>query len=455
MNTRTSAMSLSVLACAAALAACSSAGVDGPIGQTQAALDDGFFEGNHLFENALPGTNGRSCATCHVPEDHFTLTPAHVAKVYAEDPNDPLFNPIDADDPTAAVPTYQHLMAGMVRINITLADNLDVINTDGDVITNADRTVSVWRGVPTIENVTFTAPYQYDGRAATLPIQADDALHAHSQIAHKPSQQVLDQISDFERTVFSDLRAAEVGVTFDDGQAPPYYDIPLPPGSDAAAGEALFKQICVKCHGGPTTNVIPSSVVNDTFFPVQNADGTINVGGFLPTGVAIPTTFRTDLHFPQHMGTYGIAPIALLRQLGALPNPSGLTFPAYRIRFYTDATRTQQLVDMPPAPPGIGPSLIPEPYSIDPGRALITGNPSDWEGFKVLQLRGVSKTAPYFHDASAPDLQAVLDEYSQLILPAEPALNLSYAYPPETPGGLPESLSPTQKAQIIAFLQDL
>ena len=38
----------------------------------------------------------------------------------------------------------------------------------------------------------------------------------------------------------------------------------------------------------------------------------------------------------------------------------------------TDATRTQTLVDMPPLPPGIGPSLIPEPFSVDPGRSIVS-----------------------------------------------------------------------------------
>ena len=71
------------------------------------------------------------------------------------------------------------------------------------------------------------------------------------------------------------------------------------------------------------------------------------------------------------------------------------------------------------------------------------------------QLRGVAHTAPYFHDASAPDLHALLDEYSRLILPADPVLELPPIYPPEGPGLPPESLTPTEKAQLFAFLQKL
>jgi len=154
----------------------------------------------------------------------------------------------------------------------------------------------------------------------------------------------------------------------------------------------------------------------------------------------------------EHEGTLGISAITLLGQLGVLPNPSGLTFPRYRIRFYTDATRTTRLVDMPPAPPGIGPSLIPEPFSVDPGRAIISGDPIDWEGFDVPQLRGLAHTAPYFHDNSAPDLRRLVDIYSRFLLPADPVLALPPVFAPEGPGLPPESLSPAQKADLLAFL---
>jgi cytochrome c peroxidase len=422
-----------------------------PVDQAEEALDS-VAEGHPFFDNALAHTNGRACATCHVESDHFALTPAHVQTLLAQNPADPLFNRIDADDPSAAVPTYDHLKAGLVRVTLRLADNLDVIDAAGNVITNADRTLFVWRGVPTVENVAYTAPYQYDGRAPTLQVQALGALRAHSQIDRDPPQAKLDEIAAFESTVFSSPAAADVAAALAQGQTPAPLDLHPPPGSDAAAGQDLFRSICARCHGGPTTNVIGEQAVFDSFFPVQHADGTVDFSGFLPTGVAIPTTFLSGVQ-PPHEGTLGISIIAMLGQLGVLPNPSGLTLPQYRIRFYTDATRSTPMVDMPPLPPGIGPSLAPQPFSVDPGRSIISGDPYDWEGFDVPQLRGIARTAPYFHDNSAPDLHALLDEYSRLILPADPVLNLPPSFPPEGPGLPPESLTPTQKAQLFAFLQ--
>jgi cytochrome c peroxidase len=47
----------------------------------------------------------------------------------------------------------------------------------------------------------------------------------------------------------------------------------------------------------------------------------------------------------------------------------------------------------------------------DPGRLLLTGQPGDVGMMDVTQLRGISGTAPYFHNNSAATLEEVLDHY--------------------------------------------
>lgn len=46
-----------------------------------------------------------------------------------------------------------------------------------------------------------------------------------------------------------------------------------------------------------------------------------------------------------------------------------------------------------------------------PGRVLITGDPNDFNGFEVAPLRGLSKTAPSFHDNTAKTLHEVVRQY--------------------------------------------
>ena len=50
----------------------------------------------------------------------------------------------------------------------------------------------------------------------------------------------------------------------------------------------------------------------------------------------------------------------------------------------------------------------------DPGRLLLTGQPADLGVMDITQLRGISKTAPYFHNNSAATMEEVLDHYDAL-----------------------------------------
>jgi cytochrome c peroxidase len=70
----------------------------------------------------------------------------------------------------------------------------------------------------------------------------------------------------------------------------------------------------------------------------------------------------------------------------------------------------------------------------DPGLALITGRWADLNRFKVPVLRGLAMRPPYFHDGSAPSLQAVVGFY-------DVRFRLG--------------LSPQERADLVAFLQSL
>src|SRR5688572_27375170 len=77
--------------------------------QPQALRRPSVAVGKQHFEQPLPDTNGRSCATCHVLDEATTLRPESVSKRLRDKPDDPLFNRLDADDADAAELTYAHL----------------------------------------------------------------------------------------------------------------------------------------------------------------------------------------------------------------------------------------------------------------------------------------------------------------------------------------------------------
>ena len=121
--------------------------------------------------------NGESvvCADCHMPSDSFQLSPASAEARFqlaqsrhSSDPkaDDPLFQPIDADDfrtNGANANDFSNLRQnGLVRITFTLPSNMKLI----DPVTNQPSTetfVDVWRMVPSVFNVKLTGP---DGQNA-------------------------------------------------------------------------------------------------------------------------------------------------------------------------------------------------------------------------------------------------------------------------------------------------
>ena len=101
--------------------------------------------------------------------------------------------------------------------------------------------------------------------------------------------------------------------------------------------------------------------------------------------------------------------------------------------------------------------------SSDPGRALLTGfvgGPparDDWNKFDVPGLRGISRTAPYFHNNSAATLEEVVDHYIEIFKRVR-------AVAP--PGPLPPVAStdgvnwdrqprPEERAALLAYLRKL
>ncbi len=432
--------------------------------------------GEELFDTAFAGTNGRACATCHVRENHTALTPAHVTALLAASPTDPLFNRIDADDPLATEPTYEHLKKGLVRVVLNLPANMDLIDFEGNVVTGPDRTIAVWRAVPSVENTAISAPYQYDGRRATLQAQAQGATIDHSQ-GGQVSGRDLDAIAEFQQEQFSSNRARKVakklahGVPVEEIKRPELHMDDLTPAQ--ARGRDVYDVACEACHGGATTLQIVNRQVHDLAFVKLKPDGNVLFDTTVqpPRAVLLPEPNNEFLNV-------GFGNISYLGQIyGDLFGPrfnASVPLPQYRYRFYTDGTRTVKQVDLPPVPvtvsgspfdlqaaldengaPIVGPNFLPQLFSTDPGRAATTGNPADFEAFDMPQLRGIANTAPYFHDNSAETLRDVVDLYSRFILSFFAPLNLPAVNPPENGGFFPESLTPQQKQDLLEFLQVL
>jgi cytochrome c peroxidase len=445
-----------------------------PLGEAHAELG-GTSAGKKLFTEPFANTNGRSCATCHVLDESTALRPESVEARLAANPADPLFNRIDADDPDAAVLTYEHLKKGLVRVVLPLPANMDVIDTEGKVITPVDRKVAVWRAVPSIQDTAITGAFQFDGRETQLEAQAQSAITSHSE-GGTVAQAQLRKVADFQRSQFSSPRSRFVADLLNHGV--PRAQVPIPEdfmllGPQERRGREVFQAACEGCHGGATQTDIAHPGMNAVARRglALKPDGNV-VFTVVPEGGPVPVTVpRADDKF----FSVGSSFFSYLGQIGQFPAyNASVEMPRYRFRFYTDGSRQQKVTDLPPIPvtasgdpydgnpaldengaPIVGPNLLPQWFTTDPGRALITGDPLDFELVDIPALRGVAGTAPYFHDNSHATLKDVVDTYSQFILPFTPQLNLPPVHPPESPGGGPESLSSSQKQDLLRFLNRL
>jgi cytochrome c peroxidase len=473
-----------------AMSACGDDSTD--VAPSAGGAPSGTRTGEQLFNEPFPDSNGRSCATCHVPEDHFTLTPARVARLLETNPDDPLFNAIDADDPTAETLTFEHLKKGLIRVGLPLPDNMDLIDDTGNVTTPPDRTLFVWRGVPSIVDSAVSGPFQLDGRVATLEEQAQGAITGHSQAGTVP-QSELELIAAFERDVFSSPVARSVAEQLARGIAPsdmPELEGPLLLSPAEARGREIYRATCAACHGGATTNVVVDREIHDLAFPALKPDGTV----LYEVPATDPPTPVLAAQPENEFLKVGSAYHAMQGQFD--PDIESFTkdvsFPNYRYRFYTDASRTEIAADLPPAAPPFdgdggfgrdegdvggggegggpapneneldtdgnpvtGPNLAIQWFSTDPGRSVITGSPNDFEAFDVPTLRGIAKTAPYFHNNIAETLETVVELYSDHFLARFPSLTLPGEKELDLDGdaGPPEALSAEQKSDLVAFLK--
>ena len=352
-----------------------------------------------------------------MPTDSFQLSPASVEarfqflqwrRRWNPDADDPLFRPIDADDFRTNgdnASDFSNLRQnGLVRITFPLPPNIRLI----DPATNqpsSETEVDVWRAVPTVNDVALTGPddgilwprgpnerggYQLDGRFGTLQEQALAALTNHAQIQSAPPQRLLDDLSSFQRVLFTNERVRALS-------------------NAVRRGRRAAARSRSPAHAARTTG---KGRVRTRLRPVPRRARTIDA-----TGDAQQPSGAGD-SISQHL-----QPVSTPRRSNR----------ALRVRGVLAAARAQcahlrdRVVDCDTGPRRdiLPAGTIVRRTSSDPGRALLTGfvgGPAprdDWEKFDVPGLRGISKTAPYFINNSAATLEEMLDHYDALFKRAE------------------------------------
>src|SRR5262245_627146 len=179
---------------------------------------------NPFFQNL--GTNGRTCFTCHQPQNGWTIS-AQAAhdRFFASNGTDPLFRLVDgatcpSDDvssPDARQKAYQLLMdKGLIRIGLAIPSDAKFTvtvlsdpygcNTDPTtgLTSRTSGIVSVYRRPLPAANLGFLSTIMWDGREPSLAHQAVDATLGHAQgNTPGPTDDQQSQIVNFESGIFT------------------------------------------------------------------------------------------------------------------------------------------------------------------------------------------------------------------------------------------------------------
>jgi hypothetical protein len=410
---------------------------------------------NNAFFQDL-GTNGRTCFTCHQPEDGWSISAVHARERFTANSNDPLFRLADgATCPSDDVSTHRKkrkaysllLERGLIRIGLPMpAAGLEFQITDVNdpfgcntnpttgLTGSTAGTVSVYRRPLPATNLGFLNTVMWDGREPSLISQAKDATLGHAQAAAAPTPEQIQQIVTFEGCMQTDDPAAPCPKTPATGTftAQIFDD----------AGQFLFGR---GANGGPVS--LPQQVakfffgINDPFgqnptgaafkpevFDIYSNWGTLH--GRSPKSERRQAIARGEELF--NSAKIDITGVAGLNDALNQPHISGFCGTCHDSpnagNHSVQAPLNIGVADAGAAsPPALDISGLPvftiwctsgplagQLFKVtDPGRALITGKCADIGKVKGPILRGLAARAPYFHNGSAATLADVVEFYNQ------------------------------------------
>ena len=373
------------------------------------------------------GTNGRSCGTCHVASDGWTIVPAHIQQRFSQSfGQDPLFRTndgsncagADASTPDKALVAYSLLLnKGLIRVQLPIPADAEytLVSVDDPYqCAPIPGQISVYRRPLPATNLKFLSSVMWDAREtvlgqsilADLGQQAIDATLGHAQALTPPDAATVNAIVAFEMGTFT-------AQTVSEGAGPLDQSGGLG-GPDFLSHQWFFIGINdpVQSQFDPHAFRLFEQFGEGTGSPnqasIQRGETIFNTRTFLAAG---RTGTCSGCHNTPNSGNHSVSTPLSIGVGDAEHRTADL--PLYT--FYCPAT--QQTIQ-----------------TSDPGRALISGKCSDIGKFKVPTLRALAARAPYFHDGSAASVNDVVEFYDN---------HFSIG------------LSVQEKADLVAFLSSL
>ena len=402
--------------------------------ETHSTAGNGAINPTGPFFQSL-GTNGRSCFSCHRPDQAWSISAQNVALRFAlTQGTDPIFRTVDGSNCDHNIDTstvqgraqaYSLLTThGVIRIALAVPTNAEyqVMSVANPYGCSDTATISAYRRPLPSTNLKFLSAVMWDGRESTAPStvkvvdpatlaadlahQAMDAVATHAQGSTPISAAIQQQIVDFESSLYTaqayDYSAGFLNAYGANG------------GPQAVAAQQFFIGINDPLGGNPTGTPFTPAIFNlfaswakpQGFFganaraAIQRGEQVFNTKPINITGVAglndvlgLPVIAGNcgTCHSSPNAGDHSVSlPINI--GVADLTNSLGVGYlPVITLKNNTTGAIVQ---------------------TTDPGRALITGKWADIGKFKGPVLRGLAARAPYFHNGSAASLGDVIDFYN-------------------------------------------
>lgn len=379
---------------------------------------------NEFFQSL--GTNGRSCSTCHRIEEGWTITPEGVqARFDQTGGTDPIFRLNDgSNSPNAEVATlearrsaYSMLLSkGLIRVGIGVPETaeFELVAVDDPYRFASAAELSLFRRPLPATNLKFLSTVMWDARETfmdktihfDLGDQANSATQGHSQAPTPLTEAQRDSIVNFETGLFTaqahDHAAKSLFAAGAEGGPENLSLQDFYIGINDLFGDSLtqepFNPNVFNIYDG--WKGLRGGGVNDARAAVVRGQELFNSRAMRITGVsgindeaaygnpAVVNGTCTTCHDTPNSGSHSVAaPLDIGVADASRRTPD---MPLYTLRNKTTGATVQ---------------------TTDPGRALITGKWKDIGRFKGPVLRALAARAPYFHNGSAKDIQAVIEFY--------------------------------------------
>jgi len=406
---------------------------------------------NEFFQDL--GANGRRCVSCHLPSAGWTIVPSQVQAIFERTRGGAIDDPLGlgaifrtndgSNSPNADVSTLEARRAaysmvlnkGLIRVGIGVPATADfeLVAVDDPYGFASAAELSLFRRPLPTTNLQFLSTVMWDGRETfggtdhcniaaeggvcfasihfDLADQSNGATQGHAQAPNPITSAQREAIVAFETA----LATAQVW----DESAKGLHAADAKGGPEAIFGQAFYYGINdnlgdYRTQAPFTPNVFGifdawsdlqgGGSTNEARRAVARGQAIFNTKAFTISGVAglnfnspfnppLPESFQgtcTTCHNTPNSGNHSIvAPLNIGLADASRRTPD---MPLYTLRNKADG----QIV-----------------LTTDPGRALISGKFTDIGKFKGPILRALAARAPYFHNGSAADLDAVVDFYNE------------------------------------------